>query len=197
MVREFVDVKRLVVWLSIWSVRSIFEAEGDIKKVNLVQAGFHRYPQPFFFETGLNQVDFLDVTLRLKDGSYRPYRKPNDKPLYINKLSNHPPTILKNLPSMIENRLNNISSCKDTFNQAKGEYKEALKESGHHEELKYKRISLDDTVKKRKRKRRRKIIWYNPPFNLTVTTDIGKKFFALLDHHFRPQHRLHKIINRN
>ena len=64
-------------------------------------------------------------------------------------------------------------------------------------ELKYKGIGSDDTVKKRKRKRRRKIIWYNPPFNLTVTTDIGKKFFTLLDHHFRPHHRLHKIINRN
>ena len=31
----------------------------------------------------LSVVDYLDVTLNLKDGSYKPYRKPNDETMYI------------------------------------------------------------------------------------------------------------------
>ena len=49
--------------------------------------------------TNLVQTDFLDVTLDLKSRKYWPYRKPNDQPLYIHHLSNHPPAIKKKLPS--------------------------------------------------------------------------------------------------
>ena len=34
-------------------------------------------------------ANYLDVTMDLSDGSYRPYRKPNDTPVYINAASNH------------------------------------------------------------------------------------------------------------
>ena len=53
-------------------------------------------------ETNLMRTDFLDITLDLKTGKYSPFMKPNNVPLYINKLSNHPPTIIKQLPKMIE-----------------------------------------------------------------------------------------------
>ena len=38
----------------------------------------------------LKSVDFLDVTFDLINDIYKPYYKPNNKPLYINKHSNHP-----------------------------------------------------------------------------------------------------------
>ena len=44
---------------------------------------------------------FLDVTFDVSTGKYKPYRKPNDDPLYINKHSNHPPSILRQLPTSI------------------------------------------------------------------------------------------------
>ena len=37
-------------------------------------------------------VNFLDVTLDLGTGSHKPYRKPNDRPLYVHVGSNHPQT---------------------------------------------------------------------------------------------------------
>ena len=40
-------------------------------------------------ETNLKIVDFLDTTFNLNNGTYRPYKKPNDLLLYINKSSNH------------------------------------------------------------------------------------------------------------
>ena len=35
-------------------------------------------------KTNLHIVDFLDVAFNLLDGTYKPYKKPNDQLLYIN-----------------------------------------------------------------------------------------------------------------
>ena len=35
-----------------------------------------------------------------------------------------------------------------------------------------------------------------PPFNLKTKTKIGKLFLNLLDKHFPPQNKLHKLFNR-
>ena len=45
-------------------------------------------------ECNLKIVNYLDVTLNLNDGTYKPYRKPNDVTTYINVKSNHPPNII-------------------------------------------------------------------------------------------------------
>ena len=49
-------------------------------------------------EANLHVVNFLDVTFDLNNGKFKPYRKPNDDPLYINRHSNHPPSIIRQLP---------------------------------------------------------------------------------------------------
>ena len=74
-------------------------------------------------------ANYLDVTLNLSHGTYRLYRKPNDSPVYINAAGNHPPSILKHVPKMVERRLQSISSDKAVFNNAKNPYEEALKKS--------------------------------------------------------------------
>ena len=51
--------------------------------------------------TNLKICNFFDVTLNLSDGTYYPYRKPNNETLYIDSNSNHPPTIIKHLPAAI------------------------------------------------------------------------------------------------
>ena len=45
---------------------------------------------------------------------------------------------------------------------------------------------------KQKKKRRRNIIWFNPPYNTSVTTNIGKQFLKLIDIHF-PKDRKDKL----
>ena len=49
-------------------------------------------------EANKKVTDFLDITLDLHTGSYKPYKKPNDTISYIHCQSNHPPSIIKNLP---------------------------------------------------------------------------------------------------
>ena len=52
----------------------------------------------------LKVVQFLDVTLDLESEVYKPYIKPGDRPLYVNSQSNHPPSILKNIPLAVNKR---------------------------------------------------------------------------------------------
>ena len=82
-------------------------------------------------ETNLKIVNFLDITFNLINGSYKPYKKPNDALLYINKNSNHSPQIIKELPKIINDKLSRNSSNADIFNSSKKEYETALKNSGY------------------------------------------------------------------
>ena len=119
-------------------------------------------------------ADFLDVTLDLSDGTYKPYRKPNDTPVYINAASNHPPSILKHIPKMVERRLQRLQSIscnEEVFNNAKPLYEEALKRSGYKTTLSY---GNGGTAMRKKRKR--KITWFNPPFCQSIETNVSKKF---------------------
>ena len=137
-------------------------------------------------------VDYLDVTLNLQDGSFKPYRKPDDETNYVNVDSDHPPAIIKQLPLSIERRLSTISSSEAVFNESKEYYQEALKKSGHKHVLKY-----NPPQPTARRQRTRKVIWFNPPYSKTVKTSIGKKFLNLLDTHFPRNNKFHKIFNRN
>lgn len=145
-------------------------------------------------ETMLPQTDFLDVTFDLPSEKYWPYRKPNNEPLYVNVRSNHPPVVLKHLPTNITERLSSISCDKNEFDKSKLIYEEALKKSGFDGNMTF----IDPATKTNKRRRTRKnIIWFNPPFDQNVTTNVAKRFLQLLDKHFPKGHSLHKLFNRN
>ena len=150
-------------------------------------------------ETNLKAVNFLDVTLNLTTGKYQPYNKPDNNPLYINILSNHPPNIIKNLPGNISKRINNLSADETTFNKSKEKdlYNKALAEGGFEHKIAFQKQQNTSTVANNTKNRKRNIIWFNPPFSLNVSTNIGKKFFSLLGKHFSKTHQLHKLFNRN
>ena len=135
------------------------------------------------------------MTLNLEKGTYAPYRKPNDQPIYVHKNSNHPKNVLKEVPKSINKRLSAISSSKDEFDKAKPVYQKALDDSGHKFKLEYEE-PVQNTQQKKK-KRGRNILWFNPPWNDAVSTNIGAKFLNLLDKHFPPNNPLHRILNRN
>ena len=54
-------------------------------------------------QCSLKTVDFLNVTFDLNNNAYKSFRKDSNKPIYINKHSNHPPSILKHLPNQLKN----------------------------------------------------------------------------------------------
>ena len=76
--------------------------------------------------------------------------KPDSHPVYINKNSNNPKTILRELPKSISKRLSDLSSNKENFQKATAIYFEALKKSVFNEPLVFapKRNTSDNTIKK-------------------------------------------------
>ena len=46
-------------------------------------------------------VNYLDVTFNLNDGTYKPYKKPNNEIRYKHKDSNYPPSIIPQIPPSI------------------------------------------------------------------------------------------------
>ena len=71
-------------------------------------------------------MNFLEITLNLCDNTYEPYRKPDNHPVYINKNSNHPQTVLRELPKSISKKLSEMSSNKEIFQKATPIYSAAL-----------------------------------------------------------------------
>ena len=84
-------------------------------------------------------------------GTYKPYRKPDNTPVYINKKSNHPPVVLKQLTKSIDKRISHISSDENIFCNSIPIYSEALKKSGFNDRLIYSTKTAGcDTPEKKK-----------------------------------------------
>ena len=98
------------------------------------------------------------MTLDLKNEVFKPYIKPGDKPLYVHSKSNHPPSIIKNIPVAINKRLSKISANKDIFDNAAPLYQAELDKNGYHHTLEFDQSAATS----KKRPRNRKFIYFNP-----------------------------------
>jgi uncharacterized protein (UPF0335 family) len=143
-------------------------------------------------ESGLISTEFLDVNLDLRLDSFSPFRKPNSKLMYVNKQSNHPPSVTRSIPKMVMQRLCRLSKDETTFDNSAREYLDELKSSG------YDTVGLSfEKPASNKRKRKRNIIYFHPPFCRSVKTKLGRIFRELVEKHFTPDHVLYKIFNKN
>ena len=157
-----------------------------------------------FNELGLNitaqanqlSTNFLDTTFDLSNGTYKPYRKPNDEPLYINRHSNHPPPIIRELPISVNKRINSLSCNREVFYNAAPLYNHALKHSNFDFHLNHESPPTHRNTSTRQN-RQRNVIWFNPPYSKNVKTNIARDFLRLLDKHFPHSHKLHSIFNRH
>ena len=157
-----------------------------------IKALFKSDGLPITIDTNLIETDFLDVLFILEMDKCFPYRKPNNTPLYIHSESNHPPSIIKQLPSMVSRRISNLSCNENEFNKAKPLHESALKNSGFNYSMKF-----EAPVENARGNRNRKVIWFNLPYSLNVKTNIGKVFLKLVRKHFPRSHKFSKIFNLN
>lgn len=68
-------------------------------------------------ESKQKTVKYLEVTLNLKDDTFRSYHKPDDKIKYVHTESNRLPNI-KHITVFIENRLSKLSSNEKLFQES-------------------------------------------------------------------------------
>ena len=153
---------------------------------------FANYNLKITTEVNIKSTDFLDVLFNLETGIHKPYRKDISPPTYVNKNSNHPPHIKKELPRMISRRISDLSSNKTTFQAEAAVYNQALSHAGYSEKLEY----MESRTTK-KRTRSKKVIWFNPPWNDEVSTNVARKFLNIVDRHFPRGSELHKYFNRD
>ena len=100
--------------LAIFRNKSGTQLEKAKKKL---QRLFKEYNLEITAESNQKIVNYLDVTLNWKDGTFRPDHKPGDQMQYIHTESNHPPNIIKHIPASIETRLSNLSSTQTIFKE--------------------------------------------------------------------------------
>ena len=157
---------------------------------------FKRNSLQITIEANKKVVDFLDITMDLRTEIYKPYKKPNSNLTYIHKQSNHPPSIIKNLPKSINRRLSTNSKNAQIFNESCPAYTEPLKKNGYNTNPQFDKTCTNKSNEKNKT-RKRNITWFNPPFNINVATNVAKTFLSLIDKHFPKDKKLSKIFNRN
>ena len=88
-------------------------------------------------ECNLKVINYLDVTFNLNDGSYPPYRKPNDETHYIQIQLDHPLSITNQLPWSIEKCLSQISPSKDIFYKTAPYFDQCLASCGYNKKVTY------------------------------------------------------------
>ena len=96
-----------------------------------LQKTFKDFGLEIVAESNLRIINYLDVTLNLNDGSFRPCDKSDDIIQYINKEFNHPPNLIKHLPASIEKRLSNNSFDKKIFQESAIYYEDTLNKAGY------------------------------------------------------------------
>ena len=75
-------------------------AAGKLKKK--FQKLFREKDLDIIVQCNLKINNYLDITFNLDNGSYRPYRKPNEETNYIHVSSDHPSSIIKEIPRSSE-----------------------------------------------------------------------------------------------
>ena len=67
-----------------------------------IQKIFKDHGLDIIIQCNMKVVNYLDGTFNLSDGTYKPYTKPNNEIKYIHKNSNHPPSVIRQIPLSIE-----------------------------------------------------------------------------------------------
>ena len=106
---------------------------------------------------------------------------PNEKTNYIHVNSDHPPSIIKEIPQSIEKGLSVLSSSKNIFQESAIYYEKCLKNSGNNTKLQYQQPKENNQSKK---KRKRNIIWSKPSYSKSVKTNIERIFIKSISKNF-------------
>ena len=195
------EVCELVETFSLASV-SIMTTDCQYLKTQLerikksLQKTFKDFVLEIVAECNLRIVNYLDVTLNLNDGSFRPCDKPDDIIQYINKEFNHPPNLIKHLLASIEKRLSNNSFDEKLFQESAIYYEDTLNKARYLDKVVCHAPSASNQENKNKN-HQRNVLSFNLPCSKRVTTRIGQSFLYLIDIYFPKNLNLKKIFNRN
>ena len=107
-------------------VLAIFKNVSDSKAEKIkkfMQKLFKDNHLQITMQCNLKIVNYLDITVSLSNAtSYQPFCKPNNEIAYTHNESNHPPSILRQIPLSINSCLSKNSLNKTMFKESKQIY---------------------------------------------------------------------------
>ena len=74
--------------------RNLSRPDIERKKKDIIKM-FKSFGLSVTVTTNVASANYIDVNIDLTKDIYKPYRKPNDELVYIDRHSNHPPNILR------------------------------------------------------------------------------------------------------
>ena len=92
------------------------------------------------------------MTLNLSNNVHKPFLKTDLYPSYINVKSNHPKTIIKQVPKAVKLRIRNLSVKEKIFQESSKIYKHTLKNSSFREEFTYQGENISKDINKENKK---------------------------------------------
>ena len=150
-------------WSWIWK-----DKKRSLQDLQKAWVEYHRIIELHRISPNIMNYRLLRCHLWFTNRKVRPIQESQQS--IIHKQSNHPPSITKQIPAMVIKRISNISCDKECFDKAAPDYNNALKNSSFNENIKF------TPRLPNRRKLSRNILWFNPPFNSNVKTNIGKYF---------------------
>ena len=176
-------------------VRNLSGPEMERKRKAIIKL-FKECGLNITIRTNLKTVNFLDVKMNLDTCTYQLYRKPDDMSVYINRKLNHLPTIIKEITKALAKRISDFSSSEVGFNESIPIYSDALRKSAFRCNILL-IPKIPNTKRNKKKTHKRKIIWFNPPYCLSVKAHVGRIFLKLIQKNFPKGNSLNNIFNKN
>ena len=90
------------------------------------------------------------MTLDLSNNTNKPLIKTDQYPSYINVNSNHPKTIIKQVPKAVNLRIRNLSANEKIFQESSKIYMDAIKNNGFRDEFTYQEENIPNDINKEK-----------------------------------------------
>ena len=117
------------------------------------------------------------------------YTNPNNEIKYIHRYPNYPPRLIRKIPPSTESRLSTLSYNEKNISRRAN----SLPKSIAKLILTYKWHD-NNSPSIIKRKQNEKQQWSIPPSNIRTKTKIDKLVLNLLNKHFPPHNKLHRLI---
>ena len=159
---------------------AVFKNKNGLESNNIKKSThsiFRENQLKITIQCNLNTLDYLNVTFNHRYSSYHSFNKTINEINYIHGITNHPPSIIKQLPLSVKRCLNELSLNEKIFNDSQ---QEAVIKTGYKHKLQYQK---KDQKEVNSQERKRKIIWFNLPCK-HVTTKVIKFFLSLIDEKF-------------
>ena len=96
-----------------------------------IQQIFKEHGLDIIIQCNIKVVNYLNVTFKLNDATYKPYTKPNNEIKYTRKNSSHPPSVIWEIQVSMQSEFSTLSFKEKIFQEAALHFQKAMEKGTH------------------------------------------------------------------